>query len=159
MAFWFIFAFLTAFFESLKDVFAKNGLKNLNEYIVAWLLSSFTALFLAPILFFIEIPSATNEFWTALLIGGILNVITIILYIKAIKHSDLFITIPLVTFTPLFLLITSPLIIGEFPNMFGLIGIFLIVTGSYILNIKEKHKGFLAPFQALLKEKGAKLML
>ncbi|MCZ0904811.1 EamA family transporter, partial [Microcoleus sp. HI-ES] len=35
----------------------------------------------------------------------------------------------------------------------------LIVSGSYLLNIKEKSKGYLAPFKALLDEPGPKLML
>ena len=156
---WFIFAILTAFFESLKDVFSKKNLKNIDEYIVSLSLRLFALPFLIPLLFFIEIPSLGNQFWITLLIGGSLNVITTILYMKAIKYSDLSITVPIVTFTPLFLLMTSPLIVGEFPNFIGLIGVLLIVFGSYTLNIKQRHEGYFAPFKALLKEKGPKLML
>lgn len=156
---WIVFSFFTALFESLKDVFSKKGLKNIDEYIISWSLRFFALPFLVPLLFFIEIPSLGNKFWLALLIGGSLNVITTILYMRAIKHSDLSITIPMVTFTPLFLLLTSPLIVGEFPSFSGLIGILLIVAGSYTLNIKQRHEGYLAPFKALLKEKGPKLML
>jgi drug/metabolite transporter (DMT)-like permease len=78
---------------------------------------------------------------------------------KALKHSDLSISVPMLAFTPLFLLVTSPLIVGEFPTPLGLVGIILIVSGSYILNINEFKKGYLAPFKALLQEKGPKLML
>ncbi len=156
---WFIFAILTAFFESTKDVFSKKGLKHIDEYVVSWSLRFFALPFLIPLLFFIEIPSLGGRFWTALFIGGSLNILTTILYMKAIKYSDLSITVPMVAFTPLFLLATSPLIVGEFPTLPGLIGVFLIVTGSYVLNFKEKYKGYLFPFKALLKEKGPKLML
>lgn len=156
---WIVFSFFTALFESLKDVFSKNGLKNIDEYVVSWSLRFFALPFLLPLLFFIEIPSLGNKFWLALLISGSLNVVATILYMKAIKHSDLSITVPMVTFTPLFLLLTSPLIVGEFPTFVGLIGVLLIVFGSYTLNIKERHDGFLAPFRALLKEMGPKLML
>lgn len=156
---WIVFAFLTAFLQSLKDVFSKKSLKNIDEYIVSWSLGFFALPFLIPLLFFIEIPSLGNQFWMALLVGGSLNVIAIILFMKAIKYSDLSITVPMITFTPLFLLLTSPLIVGEFPSFFGLIGVLLIVLGSYTLNIKQRHEGYLAPFKALLKEKGPKLML
>lgn len=156
---WFICSILTAFFESIKDIFSKENLKNIDEYIVSWSLTLFALPFLVPFLFFIRIPHLGNQFWTALFFGGSLNVIATILYMKAIKYSDLSLTVPIIAFTPLFLLITSPLIVGEFPKFLGLIGIVLIVAGSYILNIKEKHKGYLAPFGALLKERGAKLML
>jgi len=156
---WVFFAFLTALFRSLTDVAGKFGLKNMDEYIVAWALSFFALPLLIPLLFFIEIPDISPGFWIAILVSGTLNIATAILYLKAIKLADLSLVIPLSTFTPLFLLITSPLIVGEFPNIFGLIGILLIVFGSYILNIKEKKDGLFAPFKALISNKGAQLML
>ncbi|MBZ8180757.1 EamA family transporter [Oscillatoria salina] len=156
---WFLFASLTAIFESLKDVTSKYGLKNINEYIVSWALMFFTLPLLLPLLFFIQIPELGSKFELALLIGGSLNIVAIIFFIKAIKISDLSIAIPLIAFTPLFLLITSPLIIGEYPTWIDAIGIFLIVIGSYILNLKEKEKGYLVPLKALVTEKGSKLML
>lgn len=156
---WFLFASLTAIFESLKDVTSKYGLKNINEYIVSWALMFFTLPLLLPLLFFIRIPELGSKFELALLIGGSLNIVAIIFFIKAIKISDLSIAIPLIAFTPLFLLITSPLIIGEYPTWIDAIGIFLIVIGSYILNLKEKEKGYLVPLKALVTEKGSKLML
>lgn len=156
---WFIFAILTAFFESLKDVFSKQSLKYIDEYIVAWSLMFFSLPFSLPILLFVGIPPLNGKFWLALIAGGSLNIIATLLYIKAIKSWDLSITVPLVTFTPLFLLITSPLMVHEFPSLLNTVGIFLIVTGSYVLNLKERHKGYLAPFQALLAQTGPKLML
>ncbi len=156
---WIFFAVLTALFRSFTDVAGKFGLKNMDEYIVAWALNFFALPLLIPLLFFIEIPEITEGFWLAIFISGTLNIATAIFYLKAIKLSDLSLVSPLATFTPLFLLITSPLIIGEFPTLFGLIGILLIVFGSYILNLKEKKNGILAPFKALVNNKGARLML
>ncbi|MEE4197268.1 MAG: EamA family transporter [Bacteroidales bacterium] len=156
---WIFFALLTALFRSLTDVSGKFGLQNMDEYIVAWALNFFALPFLIPILFFIEIPPIGPNFWLALLVSGTLNIVTSIFYIKAIKLADLSIVIPLTTFTPLFLLITSPLIVNEFPTIYGIIGIVLIVFGSYILNIKERRNGWYAPFQALVHNKGARLML
>ena len=156
---WFFFAILTAFFRSLTDVAGKFGLKNMDEYIVAWSLFLFALPFIALLLIFEGIPEIGDDFWIALLIGGGANILTNLLYMRAIKVSDLSITIPLITFTPLFMLITSPLILGEFPNIYGLAGILLIVAGSYILNFKESSKGYLAPFKALVREKGPRLML
>jgi len=160
---WLIFGLLTAFFEAIKDVFSKQNLKKNDEYVVAWSLAFFSAIFLTPFLFFIKIPQLNPQlnpqFWISLSIGGSINAVTAILYIKAIKLSDLSLTVPLVALTPLFMLFTSPLIVGEYPNVFDYIGIFLIVTGSYLLNIKEKSQGYLAPFKALLHQPGPKLML
>lgn len=156
---WLIFGILTAFFEAVKDVFGKQNLKKSDEYVVAWSLSFFSVIFLIPWVLYTGIPTLNSQFWLALLIGGSINAVTALLYIKAIKVSDLSLTIPLVALTPLFMLVTSPLIVGEYPNFFDYIGILLIVAGSYLLNIKEKSKGYLAPFKALLDEPGPKLML
>lgn len=156
---WIIYSFLTALFESLKDVLGKKSLEKCNEYIVAYALRLFALPFLLPLLFFTQEIVLGSGFWMALLIGGTLNLITTVLYMKAIKASDLSVTVPMVTFTPLFLLLTSPIIVGEFPPLKGILGILLIVFGSYLLHLKEKHKGILAPFKAIITEKGPRLML
>jgi uncharacterized membrane protein len=156
---WIIYSFLTAIFESLKDVLGKKSLEKCNEYIVAYALRLFALPFLLPLLFFTKEIVLGSGFWIALLTGGTLNLITTVLYMKAIKASDLSVTVPMVTFTPLFLLLTSPIIVGEFPPLKGILGILLIVFGSYLLHLKEKPKGILAPFKAIITGKGPRLML
>jgi len=156
---WLFLAFLTAICEAAKDIFSKIGLKTTNVFIVAWAYRLYSLPFLLPLLLFIDIPLLNVKYWMALLMGGSLNVITSIFYMKAIKHSDLSLSVPMVTFTPLFLLLTSPLIVGEFPSLLGVMGIVAIVLGSYFLNYNQKSKGILAPFKALLSEKGPRYML
>jgi len=156
---WIIFATLTALFESLKDVTSKRGLKTLDEYVVAWSMIFFTLPLMLPLLGIIDIPELGDNFIGALIAGGSFNVISMLLYIRALKLADLSLAVPLVTFTPLFLLITSPLIVGEQPTLIDAMGIFFIVTGSYILNLNQRHKSVWAPFQALLKARGSQLML
>lgn len=156
---WLAFAILTAFFESLKDVSSKQGLKNIDEYIVTWVSIVFAVVFLIPLLLLTNIPTLNSQFWVALLIGGSLNVVSFVLYIKAIKLSDLSLTVPIVTLTPLFLLVTSPLIVHESPSIADAIGVLLIVVGSYVLNLKQLSQGYFAPLRAILKEKGSRLML
>jgi uncharacterized membrane protein len=156
---WLILGIFTAFFEAVKDVFSKQNLKKSDEYVVAWSLSFFSVIFLTPWVIYTGIPALNSQFWFSLLIGGSINAVTALLYIKAIKVSDLSLTVPLVALTPLFMLLTSPLIVGEYPKFFDYIGILLIVIGSYLLNIKEKSQGYLAPFKALVNEPGPKFML
>ncbi|MCK5490383.1 MAG: EamA family transporter [Candidatus Pacebacteria bacterium] len=155
---WLFFAILTAISNSLKGVFGKKCATNVDVYIVSWCLRFFGVIFLLPVLFFLEVPILGDNYWIALLIGGSLNTITTILFIKALKYSDLSIVSPIAAFTPLFLLVTSPLITGEFPTLVGLIGVMLIIFGSYLLNIIEIKNGYLEPLRALFKERGAKLM-
>ena len=157
---WIILSALTALSQSLQDIFSKkNLLKNIDEYLVSWSLAFFAFLFLIHILIINKIPAIGDNFWWIAIIGGVLNLFAFVLYIKAIKSSDLSITVPMMAFTPIFLLLTSPFMVGEFPNLAGISGVVLIAVGSYVLNIKERKNGFLKPFSSLIKEKGPKLML
>ena len=156
---WLVFAILTAFFESLKDVSSKQSLRNLDVYIVAWVVNVFAVIFLIPLLLIAGIPRIDTQFWIALLIGGSLNVVSFTLYIRAIQIADLSLTVPLVTLTPLFLLFTSPLIVHENPTVADAIGIFLIVIGSYVLNLRERKNGYFAPLKVLFRNKGSRFML
>jgi uncharacterized membrane protein len=83
---WFVFAILTALFESTKDVFSKKSLKDVDEYVVSWSVRFFALPFLIPLLFYTGIPSFGNQFLIAVFIGGGLDVITTVLYMKAIKN-------------------------------------------------------------------------
>lgn len=157
--FWPVLSLLNVLFESAKDVTAKHNLRNLNEYTLSLSLNLFSALFLLPTIFVFNIPEIGARFWPALIIGGSINTFASILYMKAIKSSDLSITVPMLSFTPLFLLATSPLIVKEFPSLTGLLGVMLIIFGSYFLNISQRQKGAFAPLKILIKEPGPKLML
>lgn len=156
---WLAFAILTAFFESLKDVLSKHSLNQLDTYVVGWASMLFTALFLLPVLLIVHIPPLGPHFGLALICGGSLNVVAYTLYIKALKASDLSLTVPMVTLTPLFLLVTSPLILHESASFADVVGICLIVIGAYVLNLKARSQGYFAPIRALFRELGPRLML
>jgi uncharacterized membrane protein len=156
---WFIFAFLTAIFESTKDIASKKALLHSNSFVVAWSWMVFPPFFVAPLLLFTGFPEVDSQFWIAAVAIGLCNTLSFNLYMKAIMSSDLSMTVPMIAFTPLFLLVTSPIIVGEFPDAMGLIGVLLIVLGSYVLNIGERHNGFAAPYKALLRQQGPRLML
>ncbi|MBW8049349.1 MAG: EamA family transporter [Cytophagales bacterium] len=132
---WLILAILTAVFKSIMDIFSKFALRRTNEFVVGWAVFFFTTPFLIPIWIIIDIPPLGGSYWYALILSGTMNAIIMVIYMKALQSSDLSVTLPMLTFTPLFLLITSPLIVGEFPNRLGIVGIVLIVFGAYSLNI------------------------
>lgn len=105
------------------------------------------------------LPTLGPDFGRALLIGGGLNILAFTLYIRAIKIADLSLTVPLVTLTPLFLLVTSPIIVGEWPTGLDAIGVLLLIVGSYMLNLKPNEGLTLAPLKALMTNPGSRMML
>lgn len=156
---WVILSFATAFFESLKDVFNKKSLKQVDEYVIAWYFKLFALPILAILLIFVGIPNVDKGFWPVFFLSAVLNVISSIFYAKALKYSELSISIPILAFTPVFLIFTSTMMLGEFPGIYGSLGILLIVMGSYVLHMKDSKKGFMQPFRNLIKDRGAKFML
>lgn len=156
---WIGLAFLTAVFESGKDAFGKKALQRSDDLVVACSWRLLALPFLLPLLLVRGMPPIADGFWPALWICGGLNVITAWAYVKAIGLSDLSLTVPMVSFTPLFLLITSPLILGEIPAPLPIAGIVLIVLGSYLLHFRPDRRGLLGPLRSLVAEPGPRWML
>ena len=157
---WLIFSLLNSFFDSASNAFSKHGAQKINVLSAAWALRFYSLFILFPLAFLFDSfrPVGAN-FWIALFATSSLNAVTSILFVKAIKDSPLSLTLPITTFTPVFLLITSPIILGEFPNPLGIIGILSVVVGSYVLNLNKRAHGFFEPILAIFKEKGSRLML
>ncbi len=152
-------AFLAGLSYSIKDIFSKKALKDLDEYVVAWSLRAFALPLIVVLLFTFKMPEVKPAFWWWLLLVTILDIIILVIFMKAVKISDLSLVIPIIAFTPLFILLISPFLIHEMPNIYGIIGIVLIVLGVYILNLREKDNGYLYPLKFLFTNKGSRLML
>ena len=155
---WILFALLNPVTEGFRSLFIKKSSAEVESVVIAWVNNLLPTLVFAPCLFFIELKFNT-DFWIGLIGGASIYAVTNILYMKALSHGDISIVMPMLSFTPLFLLVTSPLIVGEFPHLTGIIGVVLIVIGSYMLNLSESKKHLLEPFRALLKNKGTRYML
>lgn len=155
----FLLAFGTAISEALKDITSKYNLHHIDEYTAAFSMHLVQSILLIPLVLYFGFEHMSPRFLWALLASSVLQLIVILLYFKAIKRAELSVTVPLVTLTPLFMLLTSPVMIGEFPSLLGIGGIVLIVAGTYISNIEEGNKNFFAPFTSLVKNQGPRYML
>jgi drug/metabolite transporter (DMT)-like permease len=156
--FWIIPALFSAFADANKDYVSKRAMQTVNHYVAAWALMTLILPFLSIALLFIGIPMIGPLFLEALIVNSMVYVISVVLYMKAISISPLSLTLPMIAFTPAFMLITGPLILNEFPKPMGILGITGVVIGVYILKVKDVKKGLLHPFISLFKEKGPLLM-
>src|SRR3989344_593935 len=157
---WLLWSLGNAFMQSLGDALSKNAYKHFDEYILGWAGRFFSLILLIPLaLTFGKDANPDKIFWYATLGSAAINSITTILYIRAIKNSELSIVLPIVTLSPVFLIITSPIINREFPSFIGIVGVLISVLGTYFLNFSKWRQGILHPFIALWNEKGARDML
>ncbi len=134
---WFLLAIFSAFFVAIQFALIKHFLKKINVFVLAAGISLSAAFFLMIIAMLQGLPEIKNGFYYAMIGSAVLNFFSTTLYYKALKIIDLSIATPLTSFTPIFLIITSFLMLGEVPSLVGMGGIFLIVFGYYILSLKK----------------------
>jgi drug/metabolite transporter (DMT)-like permease len=156
---WVLWALLAAFMVATSDALTKKALVVHNEYHMAWLRLLFALPFLAAWLFVIPIPTLDWTFFAAGLMALPLEIVAIILYVKALKYSPLSLSMPFLSLTPIFLIVIPYVLMGEKISMIGGLGVFFIAAGGYALNIKDVHMGVLQPFMAIRKEKGSVFMI
>jgi drug/metabolite transporter (DMT)-like permease len=157
---WIFLALLTAFLIAAREAITKRAMDRGDEYVLAFGVAVYTGLFLLPLSLILGTPRLAPSFWWALLVSGSVNSVAAVLIPRAVHISDLSLVSPLQSFTPLFMLLTSPLILGEVPSALGLLGVLTIVGGSYLLTLPDPSRsGFWAPMKALLRNRGARLML
>ena len=157
---WMYLALLAAISESLKDLFSKEGLRSVSPQLAALAACATPIpLLLAIVLFTDSVPLLGPRYGWALIIGGTLNVLAMFQFMRALQASDMSLAVPFVSFTPIFLLITSPLMVGDVPTTQDIVGIMCIVAGAYVLQIQSVHRGLLAPLLAIFREPGPRRML
>jgi len=156
---WVSLSLISAFTLATSDAFTKKVLVSNNEYVVAWLRLVFSLPLLVVIFLFIPVPELDKEFYVAFFLSLPLEILSIVLYIKALRISPLSLTLPFLALTPVFLILVSYVILGEEVSFWGGIGILLIASGSYTLNISKIKEGILEPLKAITKEKGSVLMI
>lgn len=155
---WLIFALLNPVSESTRSLFIKKASGQVDPLVISWSNNLIPFLLFPISLFFIELKFNT-QFWIGFIGSGTIQIINTVLYMRAISKGDISTVMPMLSFTPLVLLFTAPILVGEFPSLLGLGGVVLIVVGSYLLNIDLKNMSVLEPLRAIIRNKGTRLML
>jgi multidrug transporter EmrE-like cation transporter len=108
-------------------------------------------------------PPVPAAFWGW--VGALvpLEALAMLLYMRAIRDSPLYLTLPYLAFTPVVTTVMGLLLLGEQPSPKGLSGILLVVAGAYLLNSEHaesvKRPAWRAPLQAAWRDTGSRLML
>ena len=155
---WIILSLATAMAVAGRDFSVKVFSGKLTAMEIAVLELFWSLPFFITALMFIPIPELDQVFWQAFLISFPLNWGAYLLYIAAITLAPLTLTVPLLSFTPVFMILTGSLVLAEEINVIGVAGIMLIVTGSYLLHLNKIKEGVLAPVKAIFTERGPRLM-
>jgi uncharacterized membrane protein len=81
------------------------------------------------------------------------------LYFTALQVSPMSMCVPFLSFTPVFLIPTGFIILGQVPSPLKAVGVLLIVIGSLVMHRKLFAEGLMAPVKAVIRERGSRYML
>ncbi len=128
--------------NSMSNVFQKKlSLEGENPTVVNFINYLILSIFSIPLIFFTNIPITNINFIIYALLGGLTGAICNCFMVLALKRGELSVLSPINSYKAIIGLIFGMIILHEFPNVFGLIGIVLIIFGSYF--ILETPRAFL----------------
>ncbi|HPC47913.1 MAG TPA: DMT family transporter [Deltaproteobacteria bacterium] len=156
---WFGLSLAAAFTQATSDAIVKSRFSHLGPYEMGTVRLLYALPWLGLALFFIPVPQLDAQFFLTVAMALPVEILALVCYMSAIRSSPLSLTLPFLSFTPVFLVATGRLILGERLSSREIAGVALIVTGSYLLNISSVRRGLLAPLRAMLGQRGPRLML
>ena len=148
---WFWFAFASAVLISIETILEKKILKKEHAMQFSTILAISVAVISLIFLPYLNFDNINIDSIIIIYLNSWLATISFLLVSKAIRHMEVSLVSPLLSFGPIFILIFSLIILKEKITNFHLLGIFLVMFGSYIL--KSKESDFFAPIKEIIKSK------
>ena len=118
---------------SCFDLTRKLSLKKISPESILIIFSIFQIFIFSFWVFFFDISFLIKDYFFVGILLVLINVISALFFLNSLKLSELSMTIPLLSFTPLFSAIFSFFLIDEKLEIFQYIGIFFIIFGTMIL--------------------------
>jgi drug/metabolite transporter (DMT)-like permease len=156
---WILLALLGAVTNAAYFIIVKKHIAAIDPRILTGIGFTFGGCLLFVVSALYGFPVLGPEFFPAVAITVLLNILGLNLIFKALSSSDLSLSVPMLSFTPAILIGTSYVILHEAPSLFGFFGICIIVSGSYVLNISAGHEHFLDPVRSMMQNRGSWYML
>jgi len=149
---WLIFALASAVFIALATVIEKKTLVKQHATKFSTTLALFNILISLIYVPFVDF-SIGWEIIFYLLIVAILGSTAFLFLAKGVRHTEISVSSPLLNFGPAVTTILAFLFLGEILSIWQVLGILIIIVGTYVLEIEHKSKNVLEPFKKMLKSK------
>ena len=149
---WYVFAIISAFLAAGSLIFRKEGLFKVHAMEFAT-----TRTFVCAVCSLILLPFVITQF--SLIEIGLIYVVSLLstagitFMSKSLKHMEISTAVPLLNLMPAFLVIWSFIFLSESLSLYHLIGIALLIFGTYVLEIDDKFHNFLKPFREMKNSK------
>ena len=151
---------VSAFFWAGFDITRKLTLKKISSTTLLFLFSIGQFLIFLIWIYFESFSINVKPYLLPGIILILIGVSSALLFLKAINQSELSLTIPLLSLSPMFSSVFSFLFLNELLLKTQYLGIFAIVLGTLILYSKKiTAKDFLNSWKVIIKNKSARIMI
>ncbi|MFB6174496.1 MAG: EamA family transporter [Candidatus Nanohalobium sp.] len=151
-------AAMVAAIKGFQSIYQRKNALDTDEFVTAFSSRIFGIPVLLAAILYTGLPELSPGFLLLAVPQSAVIAFTSILIAKAYKKSDASIVTPMFAISPLLVLFTSFLILGEAPGILGGLGILLIASGAYMLKA-EGSQGLLDPLKKLWDERGVQIIL
>jgi drug/metabolite transporter (DMT)-like permease len=148
-----------SFVNALKNVYIKKIINTINANALAGMVSGITCVFLIPQIVVEWLPPFSWNLLVAALVWWAMYFVGRYCNFTALRYWEVSYIVPLQALITINVVITSFLILGEEPNLWGGIGIAIIIVGVYLLSFKSNHTKILDPFLYLIRNKASRIYL
>jgi drug/metabolite transporter (DMT)-like permease len=159
---WIVFALVGALSQATYGMSVKVLLRRVSPYSLAGTSFLSASLVLLAVAVLRGIPPLRPDLPVAVAVTVTINIVATVLMYRALASTDLSLCMPMLAFTPVFLILTSFLILGELPTVTGAAGILMVACGAYLLNleyVEGRPAGLSTPFRTLRWDRGVQSML
>ncbi|QJB58007.1 DMT family transporter [Pseudodesulfovibrio sp. zrk46] len=156
---WFALSLAAAFLMATNGAYMKKFFSDVSPWEMAIIPFFYSVPMCTAGIIFSGIPKLGPGFYPALSWVLPMMIVSVILHFRAIHMSPLSLTLPFLSFTPVFALITGDFFLGEKLSGAGISGMALVVIGGYVLNLDSTRFGFWGPIKAIYREPGSAIML
>jgi uncharacterized membrane protein len=139
---WLPFALFSALISGGRRIYDKHLTNIFGNYAMGFVVQAFSLL--PHLILIFLIPGGTEVgdlpwrfWWPLIIIWGVLYPVQTYLMYRAIRESDISTVTPVMCLLPVFNVGTSFVLLGEVPSIIGMIGILLIVLGTYMMLRKK----------------------
>jgi len=155
---WFWLAIFSALLSALAALLQKKVLKNISALDFSFIVSFLIAIFSTLLLFFADFQKVNSVSLTFLFIKSLLNATAFLCIMTSLKNLELSRALPLLASSPMVIALLAFIFLGEGLKGIEVTGMFLIVSGTYLLELK-KNESVLTPFTIYKNSKYHRIIL
>jgi drug/metabolite transporter (DMT)-like permease len=142
----------------LSNLFQKKLVSdNANSLFIIFVTYALLTLAALPLIKQILFANLPFEFYSYMVLCAVLAVLGNTLLVKALSYSDLSLLGPINSYKPVVGMIGGMILLWEIPSLFGLLGVGLIIFGSYFIAEKDSSQKSVGVLTRFIKDKGVQL--